>query len=196
MSRNFIKLTIILNLTWPLSHVPVHPGQQDWPGPAAASVSLQSQEHCLERSIEGKWGSCLQLHRNSVAQSSTHSHRIFTCPGIVFWNVQICVSGFLCSFFENYQKNLSNFLDNSLRILISWAPFNWSFPASQACLFSPCGSTWLCRTRSKGKFPKLWSEGSPKKGHTLISVKKNNAFLGSGITQSTSVGISATWYLR
>ena len=46
MSRNFIKLTIILNLTWPLSHVPVHPGQQDWPGPAAASVSLQSQEHC------------------------------------------------------------------------------------------------------------------------------------------------------
>lgn len=107
MSRNFIELTIILNLMWPLSCVPGH--SQDWPGPAAASVSLQSQEHHLERSLEGKWGLCLQLHGNSVAQSSTHSHQIFTCPGTVFRNVQIRVSRSLCSFFENYQKNYPTF---------------------------------------------------------------------------------------
>ena len=82
MSRNFIELTIILNLTWPLSHVPGH--SRDWPGSVAASVSLQSQEHRLERSLEGEWGSWPQLHRNPVAQSSTRSHQIFTRPGNIF----------------------------------------------------------------------------------------------------------------
>lgn len=55
-------------------------------------------------------------------------------------------------------------MDNSLRILIPWAPFTWSFPVSQASLFSPCGSTSLFRTRSRGKLPQVMIRKESQEG--------------------------------
>lgn len=158
--------------------------------PLLLPQSLQSQEHCLE-SIEGK----VRVRASNSTEILLHSHllihtRYLLALGSFLKCSNLCIRVPLVSL-KTAKKIYPIFWIIPWEFLISWAPFNWSFQQHPRPVCSPCGSTWLCRTRSKGKFPKLWSEGSPKKGHTLISVKKNNAFLGSGITQSTSVGISA-----